>query len=98
MPAQSSSGATATSSSTRSAPTTAGRLICGFHAPGRWHEIVEVTDCLLASAKGNEARERVVEWCRAKDLTAFDRRSGEGLLRNLVVREGRRTGSSRCGS
>jgi 23S rRNA (uracil1939-C5)-methyltransferase len=69
-----------------------GRLICGFHAPGRWHEIVEVTDCLLASTKGNAARERVVEWCRANDLTAYDRRSGEGLLRNLVVREGRRTG------
>jgi 23S rRNA (uracil1939-C5)-methyltransferase len=25
-------------------------------------------------------------------LTAYDRRSGEGLLRNLIVREGRRTG------
>ena len=69
-----------------------GRLVCGFHAPGRWEEIVEVTDCLLASQDGNEARERVVSWCRAQGLTAYDRRSGEGLLRNLVVREGRRTG------
>jgi 23S rRNA (uracil1939-C5)-methyltransferase len=69
-----------------------GRLICGFHAPGRWHEIVEVRDCLLASTDGNEARERVVDWCRANDLVAYDRRAGEGLLRNLVVREGRRTG------
>ncbi len=69
-----------------------GRLVCGFHAPGRWEEIVEVTDCLLASEAGNEARERVVSWCRAQGLTAYDRRSGEGLLRNLVVREGRRTG------
>ncbi len=69
-----------------------GRLICGFHAPGRWHEIVEVSDCLLASAAGNEARERVAEWCRGQGLTAYDRRTGEGLLRNLVVREGRRTG------
>ncbi len=69
-----------------------GRLICGFHAPGQWHEIVEVTDCLLASSEGNQARERVVEWCRANNLSAYDRRTGEGLLRNLVVREGRRTG------
>ena len=37
-----------------------GRLVCGFHAPGRWEEIVEVTDCLLASQAGNAARERVV--------------------------------------
>jgi 23S rRNA (uracil1939-C5)-methyltransferase len=69
-----------------------GRLICGFHAPGRWHEIVEVTDCLLASQAGNEARERVVALCRDQGLTAYDRRSGEGFLRNLVVREGRRSG------
>ncbi|MFZ0379666.1 MAG: 23S rRNA (uracil(1939)-C(5))-methyltransferase RlmD [Solirubrobacteraceae bacterium] len=70
----------------------AGRLVCGFHAPGRWEEIVEVTDCLLASEAGNAARERVAEWCRAQGLSAYDRRTGEGLLRNLVVREGRRTG------
>jgi 23S rRNA (uracil1939-C5)-methyltransferase len=69
-----------------------GRLTCGFHAPGRWDEIVEVTDCLLASEAGNAARERVVGWCRAVGLGPFDRRTGEGLLRNLVVREGRRTG------
>jgi 23S rRNA (uracil1939-C5)-methyltransferase len=69
-----------------------GRLVCGFHAPGRWDEIVEVTDCLLASERGNDARERVVRWARDAELTAYDRRSGEGMLRNLVVREGRRTG------
>jgi 23S rRNA (uracil1939-C5)-methyltransferase len=69
-----------------------GRLVCGFHAPGRWEEIVELTDCLLASEPANAARERVVEWCRASGLTAFDRRTRDGFLRNLVVREGRRTG------
>jgi 23S rRNA (uracil1939-C5)-methyltransferase len=69
-----------------------GRLVCGFHAPGRWEEIVEIEDCLLASPAANEARERVVRWCRVHGLCAYDRRSGEGFLRNLVVREGRRTG------
>jgi 23S rRNA (uracil1939-C5)-methyltransferase len=67
-----------------------GRLVCGFHAPGRWEQIVEVTDCLLASEAGNAARERVVEWCRAQGLSAFDRRTRQGFLRNLVVRESRR--------
>jgi 23S rRNA (uracil1939-C5)-methyltransferase len=69
-----------------------GELQCGFHAPGRWEEIVPVRDCLLASEPANAAREQVVDWCRAARLTPYDRRSGEGLLRNLVVREGRRTG------
>ena len=70
-----------------------GELICGFHAPGRWDEIVAVGDCLLASEPANAAREAVVAWCRNQGLTAYDRRSGEGMLRNLVVREGRRTGA-----
>jgi 23S rRNA (uracil1939-C5)-methyltransferase len=69
-----------------------GRLICGFHAPGRWDEIVAVRDCLLASERANAAREAVLAWCRASALAPYDRRTGEGLLRNLVVREGRRTG------
>jgi 23S rRNA (uracil1939-C5)-methyltransferase len=69
-----------------------GRMVCGFHAPGRWEEIVELTDCLLASEPANAARERVVQWCRAQGLEAFDRRTRDGFLRNLVVRESRRTG------
>jgi 23S rRNA (uracil1939-C5)-methyltransferase len=69
-----------------------GGLLCGFHAPGRWEEIVAIDDCLLASEAGNRARDEVVAWCRAQELPAYDRRTGEGFLRNLIVREGRRTG------
>ncbi len=69
-----------------------GLLLCGFHAPGRWDQIVEVRDCLLASVRGNEARDTVLKWCRSCGLEPYDRRTGEGILRNLVVREGRRTG------
>jgi 23S rRNA (uracil1939-C5)-methyltransferase len=69
-----------------------GTLVCGFHAPGRWDRIDEVSDCLLASERGNAAREQVVAWCREQGLAPYDRSSGEGFLRNLVVREGRRTG------
>jgi 23S rRNA (uracil1939-C5)-methyltransferase len=71
----------------------AGGLVCGFHAPGRWNEIVGFSDCLLASEPANRARDAIVEWCRQQRLTPYDRRSGEGALRNLVVREGRRTGA-----
>ncbi|HSO98404.1 MAG TPA: 23S rRNA (uracil(1939)-C(5))-methyltransferase RlmD [Solirubrobacteraceae bacterium] len=70
----------------------AGALVCGFHAPGRWHEIVPMGDCLLASEEGNRVRKLVVGWAREQGLTAYDRRSQQGLLRNLVVREGRRSG------
>jgi len=69
-----------------------GELVLGFHARGRWDRVVGVEDCLLASEPGNAARNRVRDWARAAGLDAYDRRSREGLLRNLVVREGRRTG------
>jgi 23S rRNA (uracil1939-C5)-methyltransferase len=67
-------------------------LVCGFHAPGRWDEILPMDDCLLASERSNAVRETVLQWCRAQGLSAWDRREQIGLLRNLVVREGRRTG------
>ncbi len=70
-----------------------GSLVCGFHAPGSWHEILPVSDCLLASERSNLAREQVVGWCRENGLQAMDRRTHTGLLRNLVIREGRRTGA-----
>jgi 23S rRNA (uracil1939-C5)-methyltransferase len=69
-----------------------GELLCGFHAPGSWEDIVGVEDCLLQSERGNEVRRAALAWCREAGLTAWDRRTQAGLLRNLVVREGRRTG------
>jgi 23S rRNA (uracil1939-C5)-methyltransferase len=66
--------------------------VLGFHQAGRWDRIDDVTDDVLASRRVNELRERVKAWCRAEGLAAHDRPSGTGLLRNLVVREGRRTG------
>ncbi len=69
-----------------------GRLVCGFHAPGRFDRIEPMDDCLLASEQGNGLRRAVLDFCRAQGLEAFDRRQRTGLLRNLVVREGRRTG------
>jgi 23S rRNA (uracil1939-C5)-methyltransferase len=69
-----------------------GTLVCGFHAPGSWEDIVHVEDCLLASERGNAPRRAALDWCRDRGLRAYDRRAQQGLLRNLVVREGRRTG------
>ena len=47
---------------------------------------------MLASERVDEVREAVKAWCREEGLSAWERRSQMGILRNLVVREGRRTG------
>jgi len=91
-------------------------LVCGFHAPAGGNRVVAIEDCLLASERGNTARELALGWCRAQGLTAWERgrrdherssrvdlsaerrertgpaTDGRARLRNLVVREGRRTG------
>jgi len=68
-----------------------GELVLGFHARGRWNEIVDAEDCLLASERNNAARNELRTWARGEGLDAYDG-SGLGTLRNLIVREGRRTG------
>jgi 23S rRNA (uracil1939-C5)-methyltransferase len=69
-----------------------GEPILGFHARGRWDLIVDVDDCRLASERGNAARNAVRDWARLESVPAYDRRERTGVLRNLVVREGWRTG------
>jgi 23S rRNA (uracil1939-C5)-methyltransferase len=69
-----------------------GRLLLGLHRRGSWREIVHVTDCLLASQRMNRARNAVAAACRDLGLRAYSRDGGGGLLRHLVVREGRASG------
>jgi 23S rRNA (uracil1939-C5)-methyltransferase len=67
-----------------------GETVLGFHASGRWDLVIGVEDCLLASARGNTARNEVREWARQESVAPYDRPAGTGVLCNLVVREGRR--------
>jgi 23S rRNA (uracil1939-C5)-methyltransferase len=69
-----------------------GELVLGFHARGRWDLVVDADDCLLASERNNEIRNDLRSWARNAGIPAYDRRETVGVLRNLVVREGRRTG------
>ena len=89
---RSSSGATATSSSTRSARAPTAASMLGFHPPGNWRQVLDVREDILASHAIDELRERVRVWCEGEGLTAYDRETHAGFLRNLVVREGRRSG------
>ncbi len=82
-----------------------GELQCGFHASAGGRLIAPIEDCLLASEQGNQARELALGWCREQGLYAWERSGaredryervgpspdGRARLRNLVVREGRRT-------
>lgn len=51
--------------------------------PGR---VLDVQACALFPAEGFALVEAVRAGCRAANLAAFDRRTGEGLLRHMVLR------------
>ena len=69
-----------------------GGLVLGFHPRGRWEQVLDANDCLLGSERNNAVRNLVRDWCASEGLTPFDRRGRTGFLRNLVLREGRRSG------
>jgi 23S rRNA (uracil1939-C5)-methyltransferase len=51
-----------------------------------------VPEDVLASERVDDLRRAAAAWVRSEGLSAYDRGDHTGLLRNLVVREGRRTG------
>ncbi len=69
-----------------------GELALGFHRAGRWDVIDDIESDVLASERVDELRLAARAWCREEGLSAYDRHDHSGFLRNLVVREGRRTG------
>jgi 23S rRNA (uracil1939-C5)-methyltransferase len=70
----------------------AGGAAIGFHARGRWDEVVDVRACLLATPLGNAVRESVRAWAADEGADPYDQRAQAGWLRHVVVREGMRTG------
>jgi 23S rRNA (uracil1939-C5)-methyltransferase len=70
----------------------AGALVLGLHRRGSWKEIVEITSCELASERMDRARLAVAGACKDLGLAPYSRDGGGGLLRHLVVREGRSSG------
>ena len=69
-----------------------GGLVLGLHKRGSWREIVDIVDCELASERMNRARLAVAQACRDLGLPVYSRDGDGGLLRHLVVREGRSSG------
>jgi 23S rRNA (uracil1939-C5)-methyltransferase len=69
-----------------------GAVVLGFHRRGSWSEVIDTEDCQLASNRNNQARNEVREWARREGIPSYDGGEHEGVLRTLVVREGRRTG------
>ena len=69
-----------------------GELELGMHYKGRWMSILTTDECQLVPGPFNTILRSALEFCRSKGYRPYHRKTHEGLLRNLVVRCGVRTG------
>lgn len=58
----------------------------GFHAPGTFDKIIDVTTCHLQDDKTNAIRNWFRAYANRKDLSYYDIRAHHGFFRNLIIR------------
>jgi 23S rRNA (uracil1939-C5)-methyltransferase len=68
------------------------RFGLGLHVAGRYDRVVDVQECWLQSTLSASIVNSVRDFCKTRGLQPYAPRTHEGYLRNLVIREGRRTG------
>ena len=61
------------------------RNAIGFHIPGMWDKILDITKCHLQASPSNEIRLAIKEFAVDNGLTFYSPRHRKGLLRNLMI-------------
>ena len=69
-----------------------GDLQLGLHVRGRYNQVFDVAHCWLQSAVSNRIVQAVREYACVARLSVYDLKRHQGLLRFLVIREGKNTG------
>ncbi len=64
----------------------------GLHAPGQFAKVIDIEECHLQSAESVQIVNVVRELAKSREWAPWDTRRQTGLLRHLVIREGKRTG------
>lgn len=66
--------------------------VLGFKRKGRWFHPLDIEDCLIGPKGLGELLAALRVWARETGNRAWDQRTGEGMLRNVLVRTAARTG------
>jgi len=62
------------------------RNALGFHIPGMWDKILDIKKCHLQADPSNAIRNFTRDFATKNDITFFNTRNQEGLLRTLMIR------------
>lgn len=64
-----------------------GEIITGFYA-GRTHQIIPNRDCALGVPVNRQILDRVIAFMEQYQISAYDEKSGKGLIRHVLIRYG----------
>ncbi|MBT8399465.1 MAG: 23S rRNA (uracil(1939)-C(5))-methyltransferase RlmD [Rhodothermia bacterium] len=64
----------------------------GLHAPGQFAKVIDIHECHLQSHESVQIVNLVRDLARTQGWDPWDARKSRGLLRHLVIREGKKTG------
>jgi len=62
------------------------RNALGFHIPKMWDKILDITKCHLQEDPSNAIRNEIRDFANENNLSFFNPRNHEGLLRTLMIR------------
>lgn len=66
----------------------------GFKLKGKWDRAVDLEECHLFNDKLIAVVKAIKEWAISENLSYYDQRKHTGILRHLMLREGKNTGES----
>jgi 23S rRNA (uracil1939-C5)-methyltransferase len=69
-----------------------GAMVVGLHETERYDSVLDIERCLLQSDQMNGLLAEARAFFAERGLTVYEQDSGEGLLRFLMLREGKHTG------
>lgn len=58
----------------------------GYHAPGIFDKVIEITECYLMDDVNNKIRNHLREYANDHQLEYYDIKEHKGFLRNLIIR------------
>ncbi len=66
--------------------------VLGFNKKGKWYFPLDIDQCHIASESTTKLTAGVRDWIKAHDHRAVDRRTQDGILQVLLMRESKHTG------
>lgn len=66
--------------------TVVNRNALGFHIPGMWDKILDINKCYLQEDPSNEIRNKIKDFAIENNLSFYNARNQNGLLRTLMIR------------